>query len=455
MTTPLAAPPETWFIDSTEGSGILPLRHGEGVNAVDLTCDGLPDLFLPSVRESARLLKNLGHGRFVDITRSAGVGEKGGVGAAIGDLDSDGRPDLYVARGADPYVAPNLVYLQQPDGTFKEASQAAGVADRNNGLTVTLADFNADGATDAFLPGWGLDALYRNDGTGRFHDVSNQTGMATSGRGWAAVVSDFDNDGRLDIFATHGSPTAPRDNRLYRNRGDGTFADDTEAAGLESSPWSMGAVSADFDADGDFDLYVAGYNGPGKLYRNDGQLRFTDVSAAAGITAAKVVGATSGMIDGDLLPDLVLGGFSGPVELYKNRGGMKFAKVGAESGLQSFTRNEGLTLADYDDDGDLDLYVSNVEGKNRLYRNRLDDSRFLKLRFPCGGATMVGSIARLSRAGRVMATQELAGAVGMGQGPQEILFPLPDAGPFDLVVTFPNGQILEKKKVLPGTISLP
>lgn len=453
VAAPATATP--WFEDVTSSAGIAPLRHGEGVNAVDLNCDDLPDLYLPSVREPARLLLNQGDGTFRDVTARAGTDAQGGVGAAVGDLNGDGRPDLYVARGADPYVAPNLIYLQQMDGSFTDASAAAGLAEKSNGLTVTLADFTGDGAPDAFLPGWGRDSLYRNDGTATFTEVSDPAGMAKSGRGWAAVVADFDNDGKLDIFATHGSPTAPRDNRLYHNRGNGSFAEVTTSAGLAASPWSMGAVAADFDNDGDVDLYVAGYNGPGNLYRNDGKMHFTDVTAGSGITAAKVVGATSGMIDGDLRPDLVLGGFAGPVELYRNLGGMKFVRVGAESGLQPFNRNEGLTLADYDDDGDLDLYVSNVEGKNRLYRNRLNDPCFLKLRFPCGGPSLVGAGARLSRDGKVLATQELAGAVGMGQGPQEILFRLPDAGPFDLVVIFPDGRRIEKQNVTPGTVRLP
>ena len=270
-----AAVPATatpWFEDVTGSTGIAPLRHGEGVNAVDLNCDDRPDLYLPSVREPGRLLLNQGDGTFLDATARAGTNAQGGVGAAIGDLNGDGRPDIYVARGADPYVAPNVVYLQQADGTFQDASTRAGLGDKSNGLTVTLADFTGDGAPDAFLPGWGGDSLFRNDGSAHFTEVSTPAGMARSGRGWIAVVADFDSDWKLDIFATHGSPTALRDNRLYRNRGGGSFADVTIAAGLAASPWSMGAVASDFDGDGNVDLYVAGYYGPGRLYRNDGRM---------------------------------------------------------------------------------------------------------------------------------------------------------------------------------------
>lgn len=444
-----------WFEDVTATAGIPALRHGEGVNAVDIDGDDWPDLYLPSVREGGHLLLNQKDGTFRDVTAARGTGAGGGVGAAIGDLNGDGRPDIYVARGADPYVAPNLVYLQQSDGTFRDAAASAGVGGKSSGLTVILADFDSNGTLDAFLPGWGGDTLYRNDGHARLSDVSAGSGLIQGGRGWAAVTADFDGDGRLDLFVAHGSPTAPHANRLYRNRGDGTFVDVTATAGLAASPWSLGAVAADFDGDGDFDLYIAGYNGAGKLYRNEGGWRFTDVTATCGITAAKGVGAVAGMIDGDLLPDLVIGGFAGPVELYRNLGGMTFTRVGTDAGLAPYRRNEGLTLVDYDGDGDLDLYVSNVDGNNRLYRNRLDPAPALKLRFPEGGRPLVGSIARLRRSDRLLATAQLDGAVGMGQGPQEIVFRLPDAGPYDLTVTLPDGRTLAYRNLTPGTLRLP
>lgn len=449
----LTLSPGPWFTDVTEQAGVPSLRHGEGVNAVDLDCDGATDLYLPCVREKGRLLHNLGNGRFEDVTEAVGLNEAGGVAAAVGDVNGDALPDIYIARGADPYVAPNLVYLQRSDGSFLKASSTLGVAGHSSGLTVVLADFNGDGSRDAFLPGWGRDLFFKNNLQKGFVELSQVAGLSHTGRGWSALASDFNHDGHLDIFATYGSYAEPHDNHLYLNRGDGTFVDNTESSGLATSPWSLGAVSADFDNDGDFDLYVSGYGGPGRLYRNDGDARFTDVSRASGLTAVKCVGATAGQIDGDLLPDIVVGGFAGPARVYKNLGEMKFSEV-TTAGLQDFKRNEGLTLADLDNDGDLDLYVSNVEGNNRLYQNRLDDKRFLKIVFACGRSVLEGTVARLSRGDVLLASQELAGAVGMGQGPQEFLFRLPDSGSYDLRLSLPDGRVINKTNLVPGVLEL-
>lgn len=454
LTMAVASGPSPWFEDVTDRAAIPSLKHGEGVSIVDVNHDDHLDLYLPCVRDQGRLLKNLGDGRFADITSQTGLNEKGGVGAAIGDLDGDQRPDIYVARGADPYVAPHLILLQRADGTFKNVAEAAGVGKISNGLTVILADFNGDGARDAFLPGWSGDTLLFNNGNGHFTDVSQPAGMIGHGRGWAALASDFDGDGKLDIYASHGSPVDQHDSRLYLNRGQGRFSEASAPAGLGSAPWSMGVVSADFDGDGDFDLYVSGYNGRGKLYRNDGKAHFSDVTTGSGLTAEKCVGAAVGQLDDDLLPDIVVAGFAGPVRIYKNLGEMRFSEV-VQSGLKSFNRNEGLALADLDNDGDLDLYVSNVEGHNRLYRNRLDSNRYLKIRFTQQLHAVEGAVARLRLAGTVLATQEISGAVGMGQGPPEFLFRLPDAGPVDLEVTLPGGEKLEKKAVAPGLLLLP
>ncbi len=449
----LTVAPGPWFVDATPGSGIPSLRHGEGVNAVDVNCDGLTDLYLPCVRERGRLLLNR-EDVFEDVTELVGLVEKGGVGAAVGDLNNDALPDIYVARGADPYVAPNLVYLQQQDGTFVDASSTLGVSEYLSGISVMLADLTGNGYRDVFLPGWGNDLFFKNKGHAKFFSVAKESGFTHDGRGWSALTADFDNDGNLDVFATYGSYAEPRDNHLYRNLGNGNFVDITEAAGLALSPWSLGAVSADFDNDGDFDLYVTGYGGKGKLFRNEGGARFTDVTKDSGLSAAKSVGATAGQIDNDLLQDIVVGGFGETVRVYKNLGNMKFAEVGELAGLQEFKRNEGLTLADLDNDGDLDLYVSNVEGNNRYYKNTLNSRDFLKIRFGCIKIPLEGTVARLSRDGQLLAVQHLAGVVGLGQGPYEFLFRLPDDGLFDLELILPDGRKVEKKNLPPGVLQV-
>ena len=444
-----------WFSDITAISGIPALRHGEGVVAVDINGDKRIDLYLPCVRDRGRLLLNRGDASFEDVTVRLPQNDRGGVGAAAGDLDGDGRIDLYVARGADPYVAPNLLFKQNANGAFSDASDPTGVAGNSSGLTVTLADFNGDGRLDAFLPGWGRDVLFNNAGDKGFVDRTAEAGLAGHRRGWVSVASDFNGDGAPDLFVSHGGYNLPQDNRFYLNRGGGTFLEATGDSGLAHSPWSMGAVSADFDADGDFDLYVAGYGAGGRLYRNEGNGRFTDVTAGSGLTAAKAVGAAAGPIDGDLLPDLVIAGFAGPVQLFRNLGQMRFAEVGAAAGFKTYARNEGMALADFDDDGDLDLYVANVDGHNRLYNNCLDNGRFLKIRLVQSVPVITGTVAQLSRNGQLLASQELAGATGMGQGPGEFLFRLPDDGPFDLAVTLPGGRRLEKHDVGPGVLQLP
>jgi hypothetical protein len=292
-------------------------------------------------------------------------------------------------------------------------------------------------------------------------EATDQAGLGEPGRCWIAVASDVNGDGRTDLFVTRGSFDKPEGCRLYLARDDGTFEDATERAGLSGAPFSMGVASADFDGDGDFDLYVAGYGGPGRLYLNDGKARFTDVTRDSGIRAEKVVGAAAGPIFGGFLPDLVLGGFGGPARVYKNLGGGKFADVTAEAGLKSFVKNEGVALADLDGDGDPDLYVTNYDGNNRLYRNNLSGGRYVKIRFAPGPVSPVGAVARLYRAGLsgnpegLLATQELQSANGLGQGPEEFLFRLPDDGAYDLKIVLPGGAAVERSDVQPGTLVLP
>jgi len=453
-----------WFHDVTETSGLPSLRYGEGVNFHDLDGDGLPELFLTVARGRDRLFKNLGGGTFRDATDEKGIRSSGGMGAAFGDLDGDGRADLYVVR-CEHVPGDNTLYIQRQDGTFDDRSAAAGAPGRRSGMTALLADFDGDGALDILTSGTSFTTFYRNVGRpGRpaFVEMTTRSGLEEKGRGWGLLATDFDGDGRPDLVLTRGAPESAVGVQLYRNKGDGTFEDWTARSGVTGISWAMGAVSADFDSDGDFDLFVTSFNGTDRLYRNDGGGTFTDITALSGITSGHSVGASAGFIDGDFLPDLVVAQFQGPARLYHNQGGGRFTEVRApESGLGPFKRNDGIALADIDGDGDLDLYVTNFEGHNRLYQNTLAASRALKILPAADGPQPIGAAARLYDAGgsgkpeSLRATAELQANYGLGsQGPLEILFRLPDDGPYDLTLTYPGGKVVQQRGVRAGTTTL-
>jgi hypothetical protein len=457
-----------WFTDVTRDSGIPSLRFGEGANFCDLDGDGLPELFAPVVKGRDRLFRNLGALRFREEALEKGLTESDGITGVFADFDRDGRADLLVVRGAYPY-GENLLYLQDGQGIFRDRSLAAGISGKRNGISATAADFDGDGDLDLFVANWGTNVLYRNragdkHGPGasgdalRFTDATLDGGLAEEGRSWGALSSDFNGDGRPDLFVFRGGDGKGQGCRLYLNRGNGSFQDATASSGLGATGWAMGAVSADFDGDGDFDLFVTGYDGPDRLYLNDGTGRFSDATPSSGITSSRSVGAAAGCLDSDLLPDLVVAGFAGPVRVFRNLGGGRFSDVGPLAGLGPSKRNEGVALADADGDGDLDLYATNYDGENRLYRNNENPTRFLKVRPLSDGSPAVGAVVRLYRAGvqgaPLLAAAEVQTTYGYGsQSPPEIVFPLPDAGPFRLSVTLPGGGAREAE-VSGGTVTI-
>lgn len=447
------------FTDVTANSGIPPLKHAEGVSLSDLDGDGLPEIYLPNVKGPDRLFRNLGGLRFEDITEKSGITHTGGIGAVLHDLDGDGLKDIYVVRGAYPYGL-NVLYAGRKEGKFEDVSEKAGVTNKKNGIFCALGDYDLDGDPDIIVANWGRDTLYRNvSGPGNlgFEDVSEELGLGAEGRSWAVLMSDFDSDGWPDIFAGQGGPGTKDRSRLYMNRR-GKFEDATEASGL-SIVSAMGALSCDFDCDGDQDLFVTCFEGPDRLFINNGQGHFTDATAGSGIGSSRSVGAAAGCVDTDLLPDLVVAGFAGPVRMLRNLGGGRFADMGAASGIGAQKKNEGVALDDMDGDGDLDLYVASYDGHNALYHNSLDSKLFIKVRPRAAGREAIGARVMLYKAGGLGEPEGLlasgecqAGSGFCSQAQAEVLFRLPDVGPFDVRVVFPGGKTVDKGGVEPGTL---
>jgi len=446
--------PAPLFTDVTELSGIQPLKYSEGVSVMDISNDGLPELYLPDVKGPDKIYGNLGGLSFTDITKPSGIEHSGGIGALFGDLDGDGVRDLFVVRGAYPYGV-DLLYRGGTGPHFEDVSEDAGVAIKKNGISAAFSDCDLDGDLDVFVANWGVNSLYIND-EGTFEDAAGPSGLGAEGRSWNGLFADFDGDGLPDLFVGQGGPGTSDTCRLYKNLG-GAFGDVTEPAGVGGINWSMGAVAFDADLDGDLDLFVTCYRDPDKLFINDGNGRFTDATAGSGIDSGHSVGAAAGYIDGDGLPDLVVAGFDGPVSVFINRGGGRFGKLDSDSsGLGAYGKNEGIALADMDGDGDLDIYVANYDGHNRLYRNNLDSEDYLKVVLDGPDAAIMGARAFLYGPDGVVMDGECFGGYGFcSQSPTEILFRLPEGGgPYDLRVLFTGGETVSKTGLGPGVVTV-
>ena len=301
----------------------------------------------------------------------------------------------------------NFVHVSSPEKRYIVESMSGGVA---------LLDYDNDGRLDIYLvnsltvdlvrsKGKTRSALFRNQGDGTFRDVTDRAGVGDVGWGMGAAVADYDNDGFEDIYVTCVGP-----NRLYRNRGDGTFEDLTARAGVGDARWSAGAAFFDYDADGHLDLFVANYVafdfrnlpefGKGKLcqykgipvqcgprglpgegdslYRNRGDGTFEDVTKKAGVTDPNGyygMQPIASDFDDDGLLDLFVANDSTPNFHYKNQGDGTFREVGFLAGTAvnengSEQGSMGVTVADYNHDGRLDLFVTNFDDDyNTLYRN--------------------------------------------------------------------------------------
>ena len=358
--------------------------------------------------------------RFVDVASQAGLTavlygggdrkdhllESVGTGAAFVDYDEDGRLDVYLVNAWALDEEPsrvrikgrNVLYRNRGDGTFEDVTERAASPTSRWGCGVCAGDYDSDGHVDLFVTNFGPDRLYRNRGDGTFEQTAEKAGVADPGWGAGRSLFDADGDGDLDLYvanyveATIDDVLSARRTNLwrekvkvmvgpfglrggrdhfFRNKGDGTFDDATDEAGMTDTAesYGLGVLASDLDQDGDVDVFVANDSNPNFLYRNDGKGKFTEIGtwSGAGLNGQGIaqagMGVDAGDLDGDGLEDIVLSTFiHDSSTLYRNLGSLQFEDISTRLGLKTITYEVlkwGCAFFDYDLDGDLDLVIVN------------------------------------------------------------------------------------------------
>ena len=447
-----AAFAEVQFVDATAAAGIS-FQHvdgrtgekylietlGSGALFFDFDVDGALDLYIvnathipPIVDEKHshghlpenKLYQNNGDGTFIDITQQAGVGDTGyGVGCASADIDNDGYPEIYITN-----YGYNRLYHNNGDGTFTDITQKAGVGDERWGTSCAFLDYDNDGDVDLYVVNYmkfsveenrwwetrGIrtycsptdqiagshfvsepDILYRNNGDGTFTDVTEAARISHRALGLAVAVGDYDNDGYPDLHIANDMEA----DLLYRNNGDGTFTETADLTGTgydgNGFPGSgMGSAFGDYDNNGSLDLVVSNASSlPVILYQNESAIFFTDVSFTAGIGAVTLPYFkwaveffdynNDGLLDifvanGHLQENIALfsdGTYPQSDLLFRNtrqqNGTYHFTDASVEVRLAQLPKrvSRGAAFGDYDNDGDIDIFLNNANQPATLLRN--------------------------------------------------------------------------------------
>jgi Flp pilus assembly protein TadD len=457
-TAPDASSSRLRFGDATNGSGIDYVNVcgapgldkgwsteeiGAGAAWLDYDGDGLLDLYLvngsthdrePGHGEPNRLFRGDGRGHFVDVTARAGVGDRGwGYGVAIGDIDNDGDPDLYVTN-----YGPNVLYRNNGDGTFTDVTDGAHVGEPTWGVSAAFLDMEQDGDLDLYVgnyyicgPGlvprrgetpfcaWkGIDVacgpkgmvpfqdvMYRNDGDGTFTDVTRESGMWLDEPRYAlgVVTADFDNDGRQDVYVANDSVQ----NSLWRNNGDGTFTDIgvTTMSAFNADGHSqsgMGTDCGDYDNDGWLDVVVTNFSHDlNTVYRNVEGRYFLDESSVIGLDVSNMMlswgtGFQDFDLDGDLDLFIANGHIFPEVGVYDvgteyrqanhilvNEGSGHFVESSSEAGPGFAVKRSfrAAAFGDYDNDGDVDVALTALDDAALLLVNETEtDGHYLQIR---------------------------------------------------------------------------
>jgi len=457
-------------------------------------------------RPPAALYRNRGNGAFEDVAEKAGVADPGwAMGVAVADYDNDGFDDLYVTC-----LGPNKLYRNRGNGTFEDVTAKAGVGDDRFSTGAAWGDYDRDGYLDLFvanyvdfklndlpqfgkgphcqyrglpvqcgprgLPGAG-DALYHNNGDGTFTDVSKKAKIDDPNGyyGLGVVWTDFDDDGWPDIFVANDATP----NFAYRNNRDGTFTEMGLAIGLAldengAEQACMGISIGDYDRDGRLDLIVTNFADEyNTIYRKNSDGTFTDVSRATRTADASMpyVGWGTKLFDydNDGWLDLFVanghvysqieGAFPGAMYrqrklLYRNLRNGTFAEVTAQSGAALMERrvSRGAAFGDFDEDGDIDIIINDLDGPPMLLRNdggsKAGNWISLKLIGGKSNRNAVGARVRLMAEGLTQIDEVRSGDSYLSHSDWRLHFGLGSAKEVsEIAIQWPSGAVEKLTKI--------
>jgi hypothetical protein len=453
------------YIVDTNGNGAAFFDHDNDGDLDALVVNGSTrDAIRSGGHAMAALYRNEGNGRFTDVTAAARLTARGwGMGVCVADFDNDGFEDVYLTA-----LGPNVLYRNTGAGAFADVTARARVGDARWSTNCAFADYDRDGDVDLYVANYvafdektvpppgalpncrygkvpvfcgprGLtgepDALYRNEGNGTFTDVTARAGVTDPGHyGFGVLFSDLDDDGWPDIFVANDSVP----NLWFRNRRDGTFSEQALVSGLAVSgdgreQAGMGADAGDYNGDGRLDVIVTNFTDDyNTLYENGGQGVFADVTHAAGLGVAALpyMGWGVGLVDMDndgLLDLFVANGHVHPAAdrsglgsrflqrklLFRNRGDRRFEPVAAArgDGLLIEKSSRGAAFGDYDNDGDIDVLVVNLNDRPTLLRNETRGGGWVTLQLRGGASNRdgIGAKIRVTAGGRTQVREVRSG----------------------------------------------
>ena len=475
-----SAPEKKYIVESMSGGVLLVDYDRDGWQDIYFTNAPTVEMALKGEKARSALYRNNGDGTFADVTAKAGVGSPGfAMGGAVGDVDNDGWPDVYVTC-----LGGNVLYRNNGDGTFTDITKTAGVSDGRWSTGAAFGDYNGDGFLDLLvgnyvdfklndLPGFGSlptckfrgidvqcgprglkgagDSLFRNNGDGTFTDVTKPSGVEDAGGfyGMQVVWSDFANRGKLDAYIANDSTP----NFFYRNDTtkftDTGLESGTAVSGDGSEQGSMGVAVGDYLHTGRFSIFVTNFvDEYNTLYRNDGDFNFSDVSFAAKVAQASrpYVGWGTGFFDLDndtWLDLLVVNGHVYPQMdqissglgyrqrklLHINQGDATFCDGSTLAGpaLQEQRASRGAAFGDLDNDGHIDVVVGDLDRAPSILRNDGSSGNHwitLELAAVKGNPLAIGARVKLTT-GTVVQTEEIrSGASYLSQNDLRVHFGL-------------------------------